>query len=159
MTSSIKRSLANEMETVALGRQIGRLLHRGDCVALEGALGCGKTTLVRGVMREISAEREIPSPSFTIVQSYQTEALPLWHVDLYRIASPDEILELGLEEAEEGALFLEWPERMGRALPAARLHIRFTIEKDERRDVLITAWSKDWAERLGLLDPSLRKTP
>ena len=67
------------------------------------------------------------------MQSYQTEALPLWHVDLYRIASPDEILELGLEEAEEGALFLEWPERMGRALPAARLHIRFTIEKDERR--------------------------
>jgi tRNA threonylcarbamoyl adenosine modification protein YjeE len=102
------------------------MLRAGDVVALEGDLGAGKTELARGVVRAlVRAEVAVPSPTFTLMQVYETPGLVVTHADLYRLSGPEEVAELGLEEAwERGALLVEWPERAGELLPAGRLTLR-----------------------------------
>ena len=97
--------------TEALGARIAAGLGNGDTVALKGDLGAGKTTLARAILRALGVTESVPSPTFTLVQSYETPRLTLRHYDLYRIRNPREIDELGLEEAlEDGAVLIEWPE-------------------------------------------------
>jgi tRNA threonylcarbamoyladenosine biosynthesis protein TsaE len=103
------------------------MLRAGDVVALEGDLGVGKTELARGVVRALAgAGVAVPSPTFTLMQVYETPGgLTLTHADLYRLGGPEDVAELGLEEAwERGALLVEWPERAGDLLPAERLTVR-----------------------------------
>ena len=91
---------------------------------MSGDLGAGKSTLARGLIRTIADDNgyEVPSPTFTIVQSYPELRLPVSHVDLYRLSSADELDELGLDEAlDDGAVLVEWPERGADALPAVKL--------------------------------------
>lgn len=118
-------------ETAAIGAALAFLLRPGDVVALSGDLGAGKTTFARGLLHALGFAGEVPSPSFPIVIPYAPPelAIPLWHVDLYRIDDPDELEELGLDEARlDSALLIEWPERMGGLLwPDA---LRLTIEPD-----------------------------
>src|SRR3546814_19241585 len=106
------------------GARLAKQLRAGDVVALSGDLGAGKTTLARGILEGLGLAGEAPSPTFTLVQSYAPPEvrLPVWHVDLYRLSSPDEAEELGLDEAlAEGALMIEWTERLGAWLrPEAR---------------------------------------
>src|SRR5271170_7489698 len=91
-------------ETANLGRRIASEIGRGDSIALEGDLGAGKTTLARAILRALGATGEIPSPSFTLVQQYDTPRLKVAHCDFYRIEDPAEVDELGLEDAlMEGA--------------------------------------------------------
>lgn len=107
-----------------LGAAIAREAQAGDILALSGDLGAGKTTLARAILTHLGLIEEAPSPTFTIVQTYDAPPLrlPVWHVDLYRLEEPEETVELGLEEAFETALSLiEWPERMGPWMPADRL--------------------------------------
>lgn len=104
--------LKDEAATAALGARIAQGLKPGDTVALSGALGAGKTTLARGILRALGVEERVPSPTFTLVQAYETPALTLFHFDLYRIETPAELSELGLDDAlDEGAALIEWPER------------------------------------------------
>lgn len=145
--------LAGPEDTAAIGAALARRLRPGDVVALSGDLGAGKTTLARGLLQALGVDGEVPSPSFPIVIPYAPPELtiPLWHVDLYRIDDPEELFELGLDEARaDSALLIEWPERMGGMLwPDA---LRLTIERDgpdARRLTWQTpaAWEGRWPPR------------
>ncbi len=117
----------------ALGAAIAPRLRLGDAVLLWGPLGAGKSTLARGLVRAlVGSEAEVPSPTFTLVQHYAADGLRLAHIDLYRLKSPEEAFELGLEEAmAEGAVVIEWPERLGGALPGDRLDIVIGLDADD----------------------------
>ena len=100
----------------AFGARIGALLQPGDVVALSGGLGAGKTTLARAIIAALGYAREVPSPSFAIIEVYDPPAvrLPLVHADFYRLIRPEEVEELGLDDYREGAALLaEWPEQAG----------------------------------------------
>jgi tRNA threonylcarbamoyl adenosine modification protein YjeE len=119
--------------TEKLGARIAAALKAGDAVALEGDLGAGKTALARSILKALGVTEEVPSPTFTLVQHYETARLTVRHFDLYRIERAAEIEELGLEEAlDDGAALIEWPERAQSWLPADRLHIRLRLEDGNR---------------------------
>jgi len=104
--------LEDEAATAALGARIARQLKAGDAVLLKGELGTGKTTLARAILRALGVESHVPSPTFTLVQAYETPSLALHHFDLYRIESASELKELGIDDAlDDGAVLVEWPER------------------------------------------------
>jgi len=116
--------LADAAATEEFGRRLAATLRVGDVVALSGALGAGKTTLARGVLKGLGYRGEVASPSFPIVITYAPRdvRLPLWHVDLYRIEDPAELQELGLDEAlADAALLIEWPERLSALWPETLL--------------------------------------
>jgi tRNA threonylcarbamoyladenosine biosynthesis protein TsaE len=137
-----------EAETAALGREIASHLAAGDTVTLSGPLGSGKTVLVRALVRKFSPREEVPSPTFTLVQTYETQNFVVSHVDLYRVKNENELRELGLDEAlERGVLIIEWPDRMGAQLPADRLDIMFEAVDEEHRLVKLVGRGT-WASRL-----------
>jgi hypothetical protein len=103
-------------------------------VALAGDLGAGKTTLARAILAGLGVAEAVPSPTFTLVQSYGTARLPVSHFDLYRLKNARELDELGLEEAlEQGAALIEWPERAEDRLPEDRLTVALRGEMEDRR--------------------------
>lgn len=110
---------------------------------LEGDLGAGKTALCRKLIRRLSgnAEQEVPSPTFTLVQTYTTPMGEIWHFDLYRLESPEEIYEIGWEDALSSAalILIEWPSRMGHLLPPDGLDIHITINPDKSRTIKVSA--------------------
>ena len=125
--------LPDEAATESLARDIAAAVRAGDLVTLSGDLGAGKTAFARALIRQIVGDPalEVPSPTFTLMQVYDTPAFPVVHADLYRIAGPDDLAELGWDEAAQGALVLvEWPDRAGDTLPADRLDIAFTLAQD-----------------------------
>ncbi len=121
-------SLPNPASTEALGARLAPLLAPGDVVFLRGDLGAGKTTLARGLIGAwAGGDEEAPSPTYTLVQTYEGPAGPLWHLDLYRLKDPEEALELGFEEGlDEALMLIEWPERLGALTPADRIEIALT---------------------------------
>jgi tRNA threonylcarbamoyladenosine biosynthesis protein TsaE len=118
-------------------------------IALFGNLGAGKTTLTRGLLQGLGFAGDVASPTFPIVQVYEELDLPLWHVDLYRIEDPEEIEELGLDEARaEAALVIEWPERLGPALWQDALQLHLTVADDGMRSLTARvppAWDGRWS--------------
>lgn len=130
--------LADEAATQALGRQLAASLRPGDAICLTGPLGAGKSTLARALIRALtSPDEEVPSPTFTLVQFYETPAFPLAHFDLYRLSDPDEAYEIGLDEALDGGVALiEWPQRLEGRLPPNRLDIDIALDGGARRTVL-----------------------
>lgn len=139
--------LPGEAETAALGERLARHARPGDVIALRGDLGAGKTTLARALIRRLAGpETEAPSPTFTLVQTYETAQLPIWHFDLYRLTDPREARELGMEEAVDGLCLIEWPERLGQYLPSARLEVRLSFDGDGRIARLEDL--HDWSSRL-----------
>lgn len=141
-------SLHDTAETIAFGVQLHELLRPGDVLALHGGLGVGKTTLTRGLVRALtSVEEEVPSPTYTLVQSYETANFPLWHYDLYRLESPSDLHELGWDDTSEGVIVVEWPEKAGPLLPAWRLDVFLTFEGDQRL-VRLEPRGEDWQTRL-----------
>ena len=134
--------------TEALGRAIAPLLAQGDVIALFGDLGAGKTTLTRGILTGLGHSGDVASPTFPIVQSYDDLPLPLWHVDLYRIEDEAELDELGLDEAlGEGAVVIEWPERLGDALWPTALCLHLAIAGEGARALTARvppAWEGRW---------------
>jgi len=135
--------LAGLPGTQALGARIARGLRAGDAVALEGDLGAGKTTLARAILEGLGVTEDVPSPTFTLVQQYETPKLAVRHYDFYRIEEPSELRELGLDEAlDEGAVLIEWPEKAPNAIPSNALHIKLTIADDRSRNAHIEGPSR-----------------
>ena len=120
--------------TAALGARLAGLLAVGDAVCLFGDLGAGKSTLARGLIRALTShDEDVPSPTFTLVQTYEADALTVAHFDLYRLTSAAEAYEIGVEEAlDEGCAIIEWPERLEGDLPADRLDIELSAEGEGR---------------------------
>jgi len=147
-------SLADEAATVALARRIAAVARAGDVIALAGELGVGKTRFARAFVDALTGEREeVPSPTFTLVQTYESPAGTIWHFDLYRLSRPDEAYELGIEEAlSDGISLIEWPDRAQGLLPEQRLDLTlmFAASPNARTARLVGRGS--WADRLtGLL--------
>lgn len=140
--------LPDEAATLALGRAIGRVLSPGDVIHLYGDLGAGKTTLARGAIQAAAGATDIPSPTYNLVQIYAGSHFDLWHLDLYRLKSPDEAFELGLDDAVGRAVQLvEWPERLQGQGPAADLSVRLSPDGEDGRVAFLSAGPK-WEKRL-----------
>jgi tRNA threonylcarbamoyladenosine biosynthesis protein TsaE len=148
-------TLRSEAETAEFGAWLGAHLGPGDAVLLSGPIGAGKTHLVRALIQSRlgQPDAEVPSPTFTLVQTYEAPGITLWHADLYRIGHPDEVVELGLDAAFEDAIVLvEWPERLGRWRPANPIAIDLLPQSDARiarispgkRPALAAALGADW---------------
>lgn len=132
---SLERHLPDEAATTQLGEDLAMAVRPGDVFLLDGDLGAGKSTLARGLIRALAADpaHEVPSPTFTLVQSYDTP-VAVHHFDLYRLSSPDELEELGFDEAvSSGVALVEWAERATDAMPTTSLRIAFQHEGDGRR--------------------------
>jgi tRNA threonylcarbamoyl adenosine modification protein YjeE len=143
----------SEAETAALGARIGALLRRGEFVTLAGALGAGKTVFARGLIRAFLPKEEVPSPTFTLVQTYETKRFAISHVDLYRVKAQNELRELGLDEAlERGVLLIEWPDRMGEMLPDDRLDVILEGTEDENERLAKVVARGAWVPRIGDLE-------
>jgi tRNA threonylcarbamoyladenosine biosynthesis protein TsaE len=131
-------SLANETATEQLGATLAQRLRPGDVVGLYGELGSGKTTLARAILRAAAGDPDliVPSPTFTLVEIYETARGTFWHFDFYRLETPEQVYELGWEEARaEGIVLIEWPQRLGPLLPK-HLSVTLEVEGDGRRALL-----------------------
>ena len=133
-TDILRIALPGPADTDRLGAALARALRPGDALLLDGDLGAGKTALARAIIRALTGpEEDVPSPTFTLVQVYETRAGPLWHADLYRLSHVDEIAELGLEDAfAEAICLVEWPGRLGPLVPARLLVVRILEAGDGR---------------------------
>jgi tRNA threonylcarbamoyladenosine biosynthesis protein TsaE len=141
-------TLASEHDTAALGAALAAQAKRGDVIALVGPLGAGKTTLARGFIQHLcGADEEVVSPTFTLVQTYDTPETTVWHFDLYRLNDPEEALELGFEEAlSAGISLIEWPERLGAYLPPSCLTVALSAAGDARQATL--SGGAGWTARI-----------
>ena len=146
-------NLPNEAATLALGAALASHLAAGDTLALRGELGAGKTTLARGIITALSGETDVPSPTYTLVQTYESARGELWHGDMYRLARPQDCLELGLEDAFLDCIcVIEWPDKLGAFLPESAINITITFDgpnRDMGRSARIEG-AKDWIKDLSL---------
>ncbi|HSH13896.1 MAG TPA: tRNA (adenosine(37)-N6)-threonylcarbamoyltransferase complex ATPase subunit type 1 TsaE, partial [Desulfurivibrionaceae bacterium] len=140
--------------TARLGQRLGELVRPGDLVLLTGPLGAGKTTLAQGIGRGAGVPEStyITSPTYNLLHEYPGR-LPLYHLDLYRLGSEEEIEELGFLDYlyGRGAALIEWPDRLGRLKPASYLEVELGFAGENSRTALLTAVGEQWRERLKLL--------
>jgi len=153
---SLRLTLPDEAATAALAARVTARARVPDVIALAGGLGAGKTSFARAFLRARpggGAIGEVPSPTFTLVQTYDLPGAPVWHFDLYRLVRPEEAWELGIEEAFVSAISLiEWPDRLGSLLPPDRLEVALEIadRPTARRATLIGHGA--WRARIAGLD-------
>ncbi len=147
----ITLTLHSEKDTQALAASLANQARVGDIIYLKGTLGMGKSTFARAFIRHLAdnPHLEVPSPTFTLVQSYTDISLPVWHFDLYRLNSPEEIEELGLDEALSTAVSLiEWPERLGIMTFSNTLVLALKAGKTaDEREVRLSG-DASWGDRL-----------
>ena len=154
-----ERRTESPEETQLLAEQLGRLLQPGDVVALVGELGSGKTLFSQGLARGLGVPKNfyITSPTFVIINEYPGR-VPFYHLDLYRV-SKAEFSELGLEEIlfAQGAVAIEWAERLGEDLPVERLEVRLTLLGEVERNIAFSAFGDKSEKRLATLVGSHKK--
>lgn len=128
-----------EADTYRIGEFLAQKANKGDIFLLYGTLGMGKSVLARGFIQELCGENiEVPSPTFTLVQSYPTPAFNIYHFDLYRVKHESEILELGIEDAfYDGVCLIEWPENLGIYLPSKYTKLEIIALDDDSRRITI----------------------
>ena len=125
-------TLNSQLDTENFANQLADLLAPSDVILLSGDLGGGKSTFARALIRRLTnPNEEVPSPTFTLVQTYESEKFPIWHFDLYRLEFPEEIWELGFEDIQSGVALIEWPEKMGMYMPSEALHLTFEYGETE----------------------------
>lgn len=129
----------SETETARLAAQFARTLKKGDIIAFDGTLGAGKTFFCRALIRALTTPAtEVPSPTFTLLQTYDTKDFLIYHFDFYRLKEPDEAYEIGIEEAfYDGVSLIEWPEKLGYLLPKTAKFIRITLLENGVREITI----------------------
>lgn len=144
---SLDLTLTSPDETAGLARRIAAHCQAGDILLLEGDIGAGKTHFARTLIQSLLAVPEdVPSPTFTLIQTYEAPDFEIWHSDLYRLTSPDEVVELGMLDAFEDALCLvEWPDRLAELEPKAALRLRFTMQDTRgQRHAHLSATASRW---------------
>jgi tRNA threonylcarbamoyladenosine biosynthesis protein TsaE len=132
--------VADEGGTARFAAALAAGLRAGDVVCLHGDLGAGKTAFARAAIRALTGDpdEEVPSPTFTLVQTYPTGRGLVWHFDLYRLSGPDEVFELGWEEATaDGIVLVEWPDRLGSLRPARRIDVTLEGAGEGPRRILV----------------------
>lgn len=128
-------------ETIKLGTAIGQLLQPGDILALQGTLAAGKTQLTKGIAEGLGISEPVTSPTFTIISEYYGR-MPLYHIDVYRLGSPEDFLDLGVEDIlyGQGVCVIEWSEKIMSELPSRTILIHIEAQPDSRRTLTITNW-------------------
>ncbi len=139
----MERALADLAATESLAMQIARHLRAGDAVLLEGALGAGKTAFARALLRAAAGDPalDVPSPTFTLVQSYETPRLIIHHFDLWRLRGPEGLVELGWDELRQDVVLVEWPDRLGFLRPPEALTITLRPTGETSRVATLSGWS------------------
>jgi tRNA threonylcarbamoyladenosine biosynthesis protein TsaE len=140
MSASVTVFLPDLAATEALAARLASVARAGDCILLEGPLGAGKTALARAFLRAAAGdpELEVPSPSFTLVQIYDTRIGPVFHYDLWRLDGSDSLAELDWEDALDAVVLVEWPDRLGTLRPAEALTITLRLGDGEAREATLT---------------------
>jgi tRNA threonylcarbamoyladenosine biosynthesis protein TsaE len=137
--------------TTRHAQSLARVLNAGDVILLSGEVGAGKTHFARALIQSLlETPEDVPSPTFTLVQTYETPKGEIWHADLYRLSSTQEIEELGLTEAFDHAICLvEWPDRLGALMPENALHLHLEDGADENARHATLRWTDDkWKDKL-----------
>lgn len=138
----------NEDETAAIAEKLSAITRQGDVWALNGTLGAGKSVFARAFIKKMTKAAEVPSPTFTLVQTYDAGGVDIYHYDLYRVERPEEIFELGVEEAfYSGISLVEWPERMGGFAPRNMWLVNIDITPQGRK-IVVTSNDESKLKRL-----------
>lgn len=139
----VRLPLPDQAATEALGRRLAALLRPGSAVLLDGPLGAGKSTLARALIRAAAGDPalDVPSPSYTLVQAYDTPRGTLHHFDLWRLDGPGGVVELGWDDARTGIVVVEWAERLGGLRPADAIAIVLEPAGEDARMAMITGWN------------------
>jgi tRNA threonylcarbamoyladenosine biosynthesis protein TsaE len=140
--SALLLKLPDLRATEALAAAVAARVRRSDAILLEGPLGAGKTAFARAFLRAATGDPslEVPSPSFTLVQSYDTQFGPVHHFDLWRIEDPAGLIELGWDEARADIVLVEWPDRLGVLRPADALTIALEPQEGDARSAALSGW-------------------
>lgn len=144
--------LSSEDDTAQLGRTLSGFAKAGDCILLRGQIGAGKSALARAFIRaRLGAGIDVPSPTFTLVQTYDHGDVEIWHADLYRLTDPQEVVELGLADAlDDQICLIEWPELLGDMTPETALDIQLDVVVDAHLATL--SYGDNWRTRLRVMD-------
>lgn len=138
----------SEDETIAIAEKFADITKQGDVWALNGTLGVGKSVFARAFIQKLTDAEEVPSPTFTLVQTYGTPEFDIYHYDLYRLEKSSEIFELGVEEAfYSGVSLVEWPERMEGFAPRNMWNVNIEIT-DTGRKIVVSVLDEDKEQRL-----------
>ena len=138
------------LETKDLAIRLKENLRNGDVILLKGEIGAGKSHFARSLIQAAMDKIEdVPSPTFTLVQTYYTTVGPIWHADLYRLNDHNDVFELGLFDAfGHEIVLIEWPERLGYLEPSDALTVEIIILENDKREVIFSTASDIWKERL-----------
>jgi tRNA threonylcarbamoyladenosine biosynthesis protein TsaE len=128
-------------ETIALGKRLGTMLRKGDVVALQGTLAAGKTTITKGIALALGITEPVTSPTFTLISEYYG-SMTLYHMDVYRLDSTEDFLNLGVEELlyGDGVCVVEWSEKVMKELPRSAILVRLNALEDDSREITIDNW-------------------